>query len=59
MSMIWKVFGLKENQNLTVKEQQDKIIEILSLMKKDVEAFTKIEFKKQCVKTVENSLNAL
>jgi hypothetical protein len=59
MLMIWKVIGAKENQNLTVKEQQDKIVEILSLMKKDVQDFTKNDFKKQCVKAVEASLNAL
>jgi hypothetical protein len=59
MSMIWKVIGAKENQNLTVKEQQDKIVEILSLMKKDVQDFTKNDFKKQCVKAIEVSLNAL
>ena len=59
MSMIWQVFGLKENQNLTTKEQQDKIVEILSLMKKDVQDFTKSEFKKQCVKAVESALNGL
>ena len=58
MSMIWQVFGLKENQNLTTKEQQDKIVEILSLMKKDVQDFTKSEFKKKCVKVVEAALNA-
>jgi hypothetical protein len=26
MSMIWKIVGGKENENLTVKEQQDKIV---------------------------------
>lgn len=59
MLMIWKVIGAKENQNLTVKEQQDKIVEILSSMKKDVQDFTKDEFKKQCVKAIESSLNTL
>lgn len=59
MSMIWKVIGSKENQNLTTKEQQDKIIEILSLMKEDVKSFTKVEFKKQCIKVVQDSLNEL
>lgn len=59
MSMIWQVFALKENQNLTNKEKQDKIVEILSLMKKDVQDFTKSEFKKQCAKAVESALNGL
>lgn len=59
MIMIWDVIGSIENQNLTVKEQQDKIVNILSEMKKDVHSFTKTEFKKQCVMAVQNSLNAL
>lgn len=59
MAMIWQIFGRKENQNLTVKEQQDKIVEILSSMKKDVQDFTRSEFKKQCVKIVESALNGL
>jgi len=59
MSMIWHTLGAKENQDLTVKEKQDKIEEILSLMKKDVQDFTKSQFKKQCIKAVEGSLNAL
>lgn len=59
MIMIWNVIGSKENQNLTVKEQQDKIIDVLSEMKKHVQSFTKTEYKKQFVKAVEESLKNL
>lgn len=59
MAEIWRVISLKENQTLTVKEQQDKIVEILALMKKDVQEFTKVEFKKQCIKAVDVALIGL
>lgn len=59
MSIIWHIVASKQNQNLTVEQQQCKIVEILSLMKKDVEAFAKSEFKKKCIKSVQDSLNSL
>lgn len=59
MSMIWHVIGAEENQKLTPKEQQDKIVEILTLMKKDVQTSTKFEVKKQCIKIVSDSLNSI
>jgi hypothetical protein len=59
MIKIWQVIGLKENQNLTVKEQQDKITNILSDMKKDAETSAKRALKKEFIKTVSISLNAL
>ena len=59
MSKIWDVFALKANEDLTNKEKQDKIKDILSLMKKDVQDFTKVDFKKQCIDTITISLNNL
>ena len=59
MIKIWQIIALKENQTLTVKEQQDKIIEILNTMKNDVETSTKRRFKKEVINVVADSLNAL
>lgn len=59
MSMIWRIIGLKENQSLTTKEQQEKIVEILSQMKKDVQEFTKAEFKKQCINVIQTCLETI
>ena len=48
---IWHVIGAEENQNLTAKEQQGKILSILSQFRNEVESGserkTKIALKKQ------------
>jgi len=59
MLKIWEIFSLKSNETLSPKEQQNKIIEILSDMKNDVKSFTKTDLKKQFVKTVEESLKSI
>jgi hypothetical protein len=56
MSLIWDAISLKENENLTVKQQQDKIVTILSKFKKEVEEYTKHNLKKQCIKAIEKTL---
>lgn len=56
MGLIWGVIGKKENQRLSVKEQQDKIVEILTLMEKDVKDFTKAELKQKYTKAIQNAL---
>lgn len=56
MSLIWEVIALKENEQLTTAEKQAKIVEILSTMKKDVEGLTRYQFKRQCLKVVEEAL---
>ena len=59
MIKIWEVIASKENQNLTPKEQQDKILEILSIMKNGVEKSAKRTFKKEFIKVLGDSLKAL
>lgn len=57
MLKIWGVIGTKENQNLTVKEQQDKIVDMPFFMEKDTQAHIISEFKKQCLKAIELALS--
>lgn len=59
LSLIWAVIALKENEQLTTAEKQAKIVEVLSAMKKDVEGFTRTQFKRQCLKVVEEALSSI
>lgn len=59
MSLIWEVIALKENEQLTTAEKQAKIVEILSTMKNDVEGLKRYQFKRECLKVVEEALFAL
>jgi len=59
MSLIWSVFGLKEYEHLSNEEKQDKIVDILSCMKKDAQDFERTKFKKECIKAVADSVNCL
>jgi len=59
MIKIWEIFSLKQNENLSNKEQQNKIVEILSQMKEDVKTFTKSDLKKQVIKNVSEAINNL
>lgn len=59
MAKIWNVISFKKNQNLTNKQQQDKIIEILETMKSDIETSAKKRFKQEVIDIIGNSLNAL
>lgn len=59
LMLIWQVFGLKKNENLSNEEKQKMILEILSSMKKMVEDSTKSKLKKDFIKTVTDSLNNL
>lgn len=59
MTMIWHVVGAKENEALTNSQKQDKIVEILSSMKKEAFEIQKQSLKKQCIKAATDSINAL
>ena len=55
MGLIWHAM----HANLTAKEQQEKIEQILSEMKTFVQDSTKREFKNQVIKSIGNTLNEL
>ena len=57
--MIWHVVGAKENEALTNSQKQDKIVEILSSMKKEAFEIQKQSLKKQCIKAATDSINAV
>jgi len=59
MIKIWEIFALKTNENLSPKEQQNKIVEILSQMKEDIKTFTKSDLKKQVIKNVSEAISNL
>ena len=55
MGLIWHAM----HANLTAKEQQEKIEQILSEMKTFVQDSTKREFKNQVIKSIGSTLNEL
>ena len=59
LAQIWQVIGLKENQSLTNAQQQEKILQILRAMKIEAEKFAKNSLKKQFIKTIDDSINAI
>ncbi len=56
---IWAIVGLKENQHLSVDEQQQKILKLLSSMKKEVKEFVEVDFKKECKQSIVAALDCL
>ena len=54
-----KIWHAVENQNLTAKEKQEKIEQILAEMAIAVQKSTKFEFKTQVIKSIGNTLNEL
>ena len=57
MLLIWNVFSLKVNENLTNKEKQDKIIKILSSMKEEAKDSARVLFKRECLKEIQTTLD--
>lgn len=57
MLQIYNVFALKTNQDLTVKEQQNKIVEILRKMRKETEDWQKIKLNNHIQEAVKRGID--